>query len=93
MRTNSLLTLSTVLAGSVLATTAHAHINVVGDILARGGDQKLFPCDGDRSRGPVYTFEPGSTIKLQVSENIPHPGYFRIAFDKDGQDDFMDPRS
>jgi hypothetical protein len=78
--------------GALLAASqAHAHIETVGDLMSRGGDQKSTPCDGARGAGEVYTFQPGVTIKLQISETIPHPGYFRIAFDQDGQDDFVTP--
>jgi hypothetical protein len=41
----------------------------------------------------VYTYEAGSTIQISLRESIPHPGYFRIAFDADGDDAFRDPVS
>src|SRR5262245_19657768 len=49
--------------------------------------QKEVPCDStewgkDPSR--IYTFQPGATITIGVHESVGHPGYFRIAFDKDG---------
>jgi hypothetical protein len=40
----------------------------------------------DESR--VTTFEAGSTITVEWRETIPHTGWFRIAFDEDGQDGF-----
>jgi MYXO-CTERM domain-containing protein len=93
MQSNNLLTVTALaLASAALAPVAHAHITMVGDVLARDGDQKAFPCDGARGDGPIYEFEPGATIKLALTESIPHPGYFRIAFDNDGED-FIDPRS
>jgi MYXO-CTERM domain-containing protein len=98
MKTISLLTVAT-LACATVASNARAHIGMTGNIKSRtdsGGfddAQKSFPCDGARGDGPIYTFEPGSTIKLSFTESIPHPGYYRIAFDRDGEDDFMDPRS
>ncbi|MDD9940116.1 MAG: hypothetical protein OXU20_03540 [Myxococcales bacterium] len=39
----------------------------------------------------VYTYRPGATINISVRETISHPGYFRIAFDADGDDDFPVP--
>jgi MYXO-CTERM domain-containing protein len=75
------------------ALPARAHISMVGTLQSRGGDEKEVPCDGAQSSGPVYTFEPGATIKLELQESIPHPSYFRIAFDHDGQDNFVEPKS
>jgi hypothetical protein len=84
--------------GQGVTSSAHAHITMVGDILARNNDilsdtQKMMPCDGPRANGKTYTFQPGATIKLQVNEGIPHPSYYRIAFDNDGEDAFTDPAS
>lgn len=39
----------------------------------------------------VHEFEPGETIQLAWDEFTSHPGYFRISFDADGEDDFVDP--
>lgn len=60
----------------------------------RGGDTKAPPCGNPEgtATGAVYTYEPGETITVSVAEYVSHPGYFRIAFDDDGDDDFMDPR-
>src|SRR5258708_3020971 len=41
----------------------------------------------------VYTYKPGETVHIALVETIPHPSYFRIAFDNDGDDGFMEPRS
>jgi hypothetical protein len=38
------------------------------------------------------TFESGQTIVVEWTETIDHPGWFRIAFDVDGDDGFLDPR-
>jgi hypothetical protein len=87
------LTLSALIASALFASSAHAHINAyLGDATGRNGDMKALPCDGDRGDGPVYTYEPGATIDIKVDEFVPHPSYFRIAFDVDGQD-FIEPRS
>jgi MYXO-CTERM domain-containing protein len=90
MKTINFLALTT-LASATLASSAHAHIDVLlGDAPGRAGDQKAFPCDGPR--GEVLTYAPGATVEMNVTEGIPHPGYFRIAFDVDGED-FVEPRS
>jgi hypothetical protein len=81
------------LLGGLGASTAQAHISMTGALLSRGGDQKSSPCDGDKGDGQIYTFEPGATITLALNEAIPHPSYFRIAFDDDGDDGFVEPKS
>lgn len=60
----------------------------------RGRDTKVAPCgkpDGIAT-GAEYTYRPGSTITVKLAEYVRHPGYFRIAFDNAGHDDFVDPR-
>ncbi|HET6334099.1 MAG TPA: SCE4755 family polysaccharide monooxygenase-like protein [Polyangiales bacterium] len=79
-------------AASLTAAPAHAHISTKGALQSRGGDQKQSPCDGAKGDGMVYTFAPGATITLAVNEDVPHPSYFRIAFDNDGED-FVEPAS
>jgi hypothetical protein len=88
------------LAGVTLAAeTAHAHIDLdrAGSHVSRYGDVyiKSAPCgqEGGTTRGDnVYEYKPGSTIEIKISEFVHHPGYFRIAFDDDGQD-FVTPVS
>jgi hypothetical protein len=80
-------------AGVLVTMPAHAHIDMKGALESRGGNQKSSPCDGARDDGPVYTFAPGATITLAVDEGVAHPSYFRIAFDDDGDDDFVEPKS
>lgn len=94
------ISLSALLAGigtagiTLAALPVRAHINMEGALQDRGGDQKSVPCGGlNRGSGPIYTFELGATITLGVAETIAHPGYFRIAFDADGDDSFVDPAS
>jgi MYXO-CTERM domain-containing protein len=90
MKTTNLLALAT-LASAALASSAHAHINAtIGDASGRNGNMKNVPCDG--MKGTALTYEPGTTVEIKVLETIPHPGYFRIAFDDDGAD-FVEPRS
>jgi hypothetical protein len=77
------------------AGAAHAHISVDagGTHMARTSEQKAGPCGAaGAARGAnVYTYKPGATITIKVAEEIPHPGYFRISFDNDGDDDFVVP--
>jgi hypothetical protein len=83
----------------VAAGTARAHISIEqgGTHLSRYGDTELKagPCGvANGKRGThIYTYEPGQTITLSLVEYIAHPGYFRIAFDADGDDDFKEPAS
>ena len=59
-----------------------------------GADTKKGVCgnpDGVPT-GAVFTYKPGETITVSLAEYIRHPGYFRIAFDAEGYDDFVDPR-
>ena len=54
---------------------------------------KTGPCGvagGERSMN-VTTYEPGETIEVSWDEYVDHPGHYRIAFDDDGDDDFVDP--
>lgn len=78
------------------AASAHISIDQAGTHRARHGDeQKQGPCgrlNGTRSNN-VYTYEPGQTITVKFVEVIPHPSYFRFAFDTDGEDDFKMPAS
>lgn len=88
-----------VLLGALLtvASTAHAHISISqgGTHEARYADTdlKVAPCGrvGGRRGDNVYTYRPGATINLSLVETVSHPGYFRIAFDSDGDDDFKVP--
>jgi hypothetical protein len=80
-------------ASTLTPTSVSAHITMDGPVKDRGGDQKVKPCGGQARSSTPFTFEPGATITLGVSEAIPHDGYFRISFDDDGIDGFKDPES
>jgi hypothetical protein len=87
------------LATIAVAAPARAHISLErgGTHLSRYGEkeQKVGPCgktDGKRGEH-VYTYAPGQTIDVSLVEFIGHPGYFRIAFDNDGDDGFIPPAS
>jgi hypothetical protein len=89
-----------VAVGIFSATSAQAHfsLELAGSYLSREGgdpgDLKGSPCGlPNTPRGDhIYTFEPGQTITLSVDEYIPHPSYFRISFDPNGQH-FKEPAS
>jgi hypothetical protein len=85
------------LVGYAATASAHISLDQGGTHKSRYGDaqQKDAPCgvaNGTRSEN-VYTYEAGETIEVKLVEGIPHPGYFRIAFDDDGDDDFIEPAS
>jgi MYXO-CTERM domain-containing protein len=82
-----------------VAAPASAHISLEkgGTHLSRYGDSALKEAPCGQANGPrgehVYTYAPGETISVAIQEYIPHPSYFRIAFDDDGDDGFKDPAS
>jgi hypothetical protein len=87
--------LVTVLWGFV--AQAHFSLERGGTHVSRYGDGeiKAGPCgraNGGRGTN-IYTYAPGETITIRWVEFVPHPGYYRVAFDEDGDDGFMDPRT
>ena len=88
------------LAGVSQLAAAHIDLQRAGTHVAkyeqgeRGRDTKIGACGNPEGvpTGAVYTYRPGETITIALAEYVRHPGYFRIAFDEDGDDDFMDPR-
>lgn len=84
------------------APLANAHIDLqrAGTHVAmyeqgpQGTDTKKGVCGNPEGvpTGAVFTYKPGETITVSLAEYVRHPGYFRIAFDNDGDDDFVDPR-
>jgi hypothetical protein len=87
------------LATLVVAAPAYAHISLEqgGTHLSRYGDGALKdgPCGmAGGTRGThIYTYEPGQTITVSLVETIPHPSYFRIAFQQSGDNEFKEPAS
>jgi hypothetical protein len=78
------------------SSTAQAHLKVLSHTARHTqSDQKTGPCGKANSqRGTkVYTYAPGETIPVEIDEYIAHPGYFRISFDEEGQDDFVSPKT
>lgn len=89
------LPLLTALAIGLGGGPAAAHLQVTAP-QARHESLKQGPCGAgadDPRGGVVHTFQPGQTITVVWDEYIDHPGHFRISFDADGQDDFVDPAS
>jgi hypothetical protein len=91
--------LAVAIAVLAIAPAAAAHISLEegGTHRSRYGDGELKagPCGkAGGTRGPnVYTYAPGQKITVSVVESIPHPGYFRLAFDDDGDNAFIEPAS
>ncbi len=78
---------------ALAAGRADAHLDVLSPT-PRSAELKQGPCGGgaDQPRGEVvHSFRPGQTITVTWDEYVDHPGHFRISFDEDGQDDFVDP--
>lgn len=73
---------------------AQAHLGLDSPPSRYGPDTlKVGPCGvsgGERSELVTY-YEPGATIEVRWEEYIDHPGHYRISFDEDGDDDFVDP--
>ena len=71
-----------------------AHVILTSHTTRHGASAiKEGPCGRRNSvRGDtVYIFEPGELVQLEWNEFISHPGYFRLSFDEEGVDGFIDP--
>ena len=83
----------------VCAGSAYAHFSVDLSDTHKSrhgpGEIKSAPCGRpDGAAGEhIYTYSPGQTINVSWVEYVGHPGYYRIAFDQDGDDDFRNPAS
>ena len=79
---------------ALFAADAGAHIDMTYPV-AREMNQKAGPCGVAGSvRGTnITTLDPGATITVTWDETIAHTGWFRISFDSDGDDGFIDPAS
>jgi hypothetical protein len=73
---------------------AKAHLGLSSPVSRYGPDTlKTGPCGvsgGERTANVTY-YEPGEMIEVSWDEYVDHPGHYRIAFDEDGDDDFVDP--
>ncbi len=75
------------------ARPARAHIELMSPE-PRTLELKVAPCGLRVPRGSNVThYDPGQTITVRWQETVPHPGHYRISFDADGDDDFVDPGS
>jgi hypothetical protein len=80
---------------ALLPLEASAHLGLDAPVSRYGPDVlKTAPCGsdsgGERTDNVTY-YEPGATIEVRWNEYVDHPGHYRIAFDDDGVDDFVDP--
>jgi uncharacterized protein (TIGR03382 family) len=75
-----------------LGSSATAHIAMTSPP-PRTADQKAGPCGATGStRGSTVTeYAAGETITVEWDETVGHPGHYRIAFDDDGNDAFVNP--
>jgi hypothetical protein len=85
-----------VLLSLCLGPVAKAHVHIVSHETRYGSSTiKSPPCGvsaTSSARGEVvHTFQPGETIRIEYDEYISHPGHFRVSFDVDGEDDFVEP--
>jgi len=80
-------------AALALPSAAGAHVQLVSPTSRYGTEMKFGPCGriGGVRTANVTTFAPGETITVVFDELIDHPGFFRIAFDPDGDDDLAPP--
>jgi hypothetical protein len=78
----------------LLSGTASAHITMTSPS-PRTLDNKVGPCGaaGSTRGSTVKTFAPGATITVEWDETVDHPGHYRIAFDDDGDDVFVNPNN
>ena len=87
---------ASLLAGAAGLSLGHAeaHISLLSPS-PRTAELKKGPCgvlNGTKGAN-VTAFEPGQTITVSWAETINHPGHYRISFDDDGDDDFVNPAS
>ena len=76
------------------AATAEAHLELQSPPSRYDAtEQKNGPCGraGGTRGTDVTVFRPGERIEVVWEETVNHPAHYRIAFDIDGDDDFIDP--
>lgn len=78
----------------LLSGTASAHVTLTSPA-PRTSENKAGPCGaaGSKRGTTVATFAPGDTITVEWDETIDHPGHYRIGFDNDGDDVFVNPNN
>lgn len=90
LRSSLALAVATGLVAFSSPAVAHVQLSYPAQ---RYPDQKQGPCgreNGTRTDN-VTTLEAGATIDVTWDETVEHGGHFRISFDADGHDDFVDP--
>lgn len=81
MRDRTLVGLTVLLVPAIAA----AHIRITSPKPRSSADLKERPCGMSGStRANVQTYRPGATLHLVWDEYIPHPGWFRISFQSNG---------
>jgi Lytic polysaccharide mono-oxygenase, cellulose-degrading len=84
----------TMITALLCSSIAHAHIELGEPEPRYATPLKDGPCgkeSGDARGDNVVTFAPGETITVRWKETVDHPSHYRISFDDDGTDDFVDP--
>lgn len=94
-RISSIFALAAPLACLLIAPAASAHVELTSPAPRLAGqatqsELKFGPCGQmtNARTDTVTEYTPGETITVEFTEYINHPGYFRVAFDIDGDDDF-----
>ena len=94
-RTLSTFALAAPLACLLFAPGVSAHVELTSPAPRLPGpatntELKFGPCGQmtNARTDTVTEYAPGETITVEFSEYFNHPGYFRVAFDIDGDDDF-----
>lgn len=79
---------------ALMCGTASAHIEMTSPA-PRTMDNKVGPCGaaGSRRGTQVARYAPGATVMVEWDETVDHPGHYRIAFDNDGDDVFVNPNN
>ena len=88
------LAIGMIVVSGLVGSSALAHITLVFPEPRPGTVSPIgSPCgyNPDPGRTAARMLLPGSTVEVRWTEWINHPGHFRISFDADGQNDFVDP--
>ncbi len=95
---HTLFALASALPLSLAAATAFAHVDLLSPparLNGQASDQlKKGPCGQNanmRTADKVTTFTPGQKVDIKIKEYVQHTGYFAVAFDPDGDNNFPFP--
>lgn len=86
--------LLSVALGLLLPRVATAHVELLSPAPRHAATEiKDPPCGlpGSARGSEVTVLEPGATLEVRFREYVDHPGHYRVAFDAEGDDDFVDP--